>query len=160
MIKFAGAKFSIMETSEHLSVVDSKIVAYLASQTAASICTCDDNVPYSCICFYAYSAKYNAIVFKSSAESCHVRQALNNSQVSGTVLPDKLEKTKVRGLQFSGTFFKPEVDVLDDLKKAYYKHYPIALAMKGEIWAIQFTYLKFTDNTLGFGKKIVWSTID
>jgi uncharacterized protein YhbP (UPF0306 family) len=28
--------------------------------------------------------------------------------------------------------------------------------MPGEIWTIKINRIKYTDNTLGFGKKIIW----
>ncbi|WP_207533686.1 pyridoxamine 5'-phosphate oxidase family protein [Desertivirga arenae] len=136
--------------------IDERIVAFLKSQTAVSICTCSENIPYSCICFYAYSEEFNAMVFKSNEDTLHIRQALSNPLVSGSVLPDKLEKTRVRGLQLLGKFFKPEGEALGQLQRTYYKKYPIALTMKGELWAIELSSIKLTDNTLGFGKKIAW----
>lgn len=147
-----------METIQQARI-DERIIAFLKSQTAVSICTCSNNVPYSCICFYAYSEEHNSLIFKSGQDTLHIRQALVNPQISGSVLPDKLEKTKVRGLQLSGELSKPEGKTLTDLQKTYYKKYPIALTMKGELWAIELTFLKFTDNTLGFGKKILWDKI-
>ncbi|WP_207421892.1 pyridoxamine 5'-phosphate oxidase family protein [Desertivirga brevis] len=136
--------------------IDERIVSFLKSQTAVSICTCLDNVPYSCICFYAYSTEFNTLAFKSGENTLHIRQALSNPLVSGSVLPDKLEKTRVRGLQLLGRFFKPEGEILSSLQRTYYKKYPIALTMKGDLWAIELSNIKLTDNTLGFGKKIIW----
>lgn len=57
---------------------------------------------------------------------------------------------KIQGVQFTGMFREAtEVE-----KKAYFKRFPYALAMQPVLWGIEITYLKFTDNTLGFGKKL------
>ena len=44
----------------------------------------------------------------------------------------------------------------DSLKKNYFKAFPYALAMNPKLWQIRVDFFKLTDNTLGFGKKIIW----
>jgi uncharacterized protein YhbP (UPF0306 family) len=46
--------------------------------------------------------------------------------------------------------------MLKKSKKAYLKKFPVALLMETTLWVVGITYLKMTDNRLGFGKKIVW----
>ena len=137
--------------------MDESIVTFLKAQTAVTICTSSDNIPCCCICFYAYSEKLNALVFKSNKDTLHIVQALANIDVSGSILPDKLETGKIKGIQWCGEFYKPAGEALSELQKTYYKKFPLALTLKGDIWAIALTSLKFTDNTLGFGKKLFWS---
>jgi uncharacterized protein YhbP (UPF0306 family) len=36
------------------------------------------------------------------------------------------------------------------------KKYPFALAIPGDVYTIQPDYIKLTDNTIGFGKKLTW----
>lgn len=136
--------------------VDKRIVSFLQSTTVLTLATSEGNVPYCAACFYAYSEKYNSLIFKSSADTLHIIQGLNNRYVAGAVLPDRLVTGKVKGIQFAGTFCRAEGDRQDDLQKEYYKKYPFALAMGGDIWAVELTWIKFTDNTLGFGKKLIW----
>ena len=38
----------------------------------------------------------------------------------------------------------------------YHKKFPFALAMSGDIYAVQLEKIKLTDNGKGFGKKINW----
>jgi len=137
--------------------MDESIVAFLKSQTAVTLATSSDNIPCCAICFFAYSEKYNALIFKSNKETMHIVQAIENKELSGSVLPDKLDATRIKGIQFCGVFFEPEGSVLNDIQKTYYKKFPLALAVKGNMFAVELTSLKFTDNTLGFGKKLFWS---
>ena len=37
------------------------------------------------------------------------------------------------------------------------KKFPIAMLMETTLWVVSLTYLKMTDNKLGFGKKMIWS---
>jgi uncharacterized protein YhbP (UPF0306 family) len=38
----------------------------------------------------------------------------------------------------------------------YLKRFPYAVLSGTPIWIVEITYAKFTDNRLGFGKKIIW----
>lgn len=136
--------------------VDKRIVSFIQSQSVLTLATSAYNIPYCAPCFYAYSENANALVFKSSAETNHIVQGVENQHVAGAVLPDKLVTGKVKGIQFSGTLDKVDAAIQDDLQKVYYKKYPFALAMGGELWAIKLSWIKFTDNTLGFGTKVIW----
>lgn len=135
---------------------DQLIIAFLKSQTVLTLATAVFNKPYCATCFYAYSEQSNVLIFKSSKDTVHVQNGLQNNLVSGSILPDRLIAGKVKGVQFSGVFSSPDAGLLDEAKKKYYKKYPFALAVPGEIWVVRLNALKFTDNTLGFGKKLIW----
>lgn len=139
--------------------MDKKISAFIKAQTALTMATSVDAIPYCATCFYAYMEEENVLVFKSDAETKHIADALNNNQVAGSILVDKTEVGKIKGIQFNGTFFIPKDAQLKDAQKVYYFKYPYAAAMKGDLWAIELTSVKFTDNTLGFGKKLKWEKI-
>ena len=77
---------------------------------------------------------------------------MQNPNVAGTIQPDKLNPLAIKGLQFTGVM----TENAEHASAHYYKKYPFALAMPGVVWAIQLDYTKMTDNTLSFGKKIIW----
>jgi len=76
--------------------------------------------------------------------------------VAGTILPDKLNKLQVKGIQFEGTVLAFDDALAASASNHYYKKNPMAVAMSGDIWTVQLNRIKYTDNTLGFGKKIIW----
>lgn len=135
---------------------DQLIANFFKAQTVFTLATSEHDQAHCSTCFYAYSEEYNMLVFKSSEKTDHIRHALANNLVGGSVLPDKLQTGKIKGIQFKGKLVEPETQCLSDLKKTYYAKYPFALAMGGEVWTIELSWIKFTDNTLGFGKKIKW----
>ena len=139
-----------------LSGIDKRIITFLLSQTTLTIATCSEDKPYCATCFYVYSQEDNCLIFKSSKESQHILNALANNSVAGSVLPDKLVTAQLKGIQFTGTFTDPEGEHLKKLQRIYYKKYPFAIAVPGNIWSIELKGIKYTDNTLGFGKKISW----
>ncbi|MGD0342664.1 MAG: hypothetical protein ABSA76_13260 [Bacteroidales bacterium] len=42
-------------------------------------------------------------------------------------------------------------------KNAYLKKFPVAALMDTRLWIVELTYIKMTDNRLGFGKKLIWT---
>ena len=139
--------------------MDKKISAFIKAQTALTMATSVDGIPYCATCFYAYMEEENVLVFKSDVDTKHIADALRNNQVAGSILVDKTEIGKIKGIQFNGIFLTPKDAQLKDAQKAYYFKYPYAAAMKGDLWVIELTSVKLTDNTLGFGKKLKWQKI-
>lgn len=133
-----------------------RIISFLRLNTNFTLATSMDNVPHCANCFYAFDPGLNAIVFKSDPQTIHVRQALMNNRVAGSITADKLDRTKIQGIQFLGNFMNPGEKLAETAKKVYYGKFPLALAFSGNIWLIELAYVKMTDNTLGFGTKIEW----
>ena len=133
------------------------ITRFLQQQTCATICCTDEyNKPYCFSCFYAFNYDEGLLYFKSAAASHHSSLMKNNPFVAGSILPDKLNKLVVKGIQFEGIVLNDEDPLVKQALSIYLKQHPIALAIPGEIWVIQINHIKMTDSTLGFGKKITW----
>jgi uncharacterized protein YhbP (UPF0306 family) len=141
--------------------MDQRIVSFLGGQKVATICCVDEqNRPYCFSCFYAFDKESNRLYFKSSPSTRHASLLLERPEVSGTVQPDRLNPMAIKGIQFSGEVLRELLDPNDHLlsqtRSVYYKKYPFALAMAGEVFTIQLQSIKMTDNALSFGKKILW----
>ena len=133
------------------------IIQFIKKQTCASICCVDKNgSPYCFSCFYAFNSDEGLLYFKSSSSARHSEIISENPCIAGTILPDRLNKLMIKGIQFEGIVL-PGLDPMSkNAATFFYKQHPMALAMPGEIWIIQINSVKFTDNSLGFGKKISW----
>jgi uncharacterized protein YhbP (UPF0306 family) len=136
--------------------MDANIIEFLKKQTVMTLATCKSNVPHCAMCFYVYDEEHKFIVFKSKPTTEHVQQALANNKVSGSILPDKFIPAKTSGIQFYGTFYKDDKNKHAFAAHHYYRKYPFAAAMPGELWIIELDKIVFTDATLGFGKKREW----
>ena len=133
------------------------IIQFLQQQTCASICTVDETgKPYCFSCFYAFNETTGLIYFKSSADAHHAVLMKNNPFVAGTILPDKLNRISIKGIQFEAIVLDTEQPLVKRTLGIYLAKHPLALAIPGHIWALQINHIKMTDSTLGFGKKIVW----
>ena len=129
------------------------IAKFIKKQHAANICCVGENgQPHCFTCFFAFDEKKALLHYKTSPASNHAMQMIKNGNVAGTILPDKLNMMAVKGLQFNATLVKADEPLAKNASTVYYKKYPFALAMGGEIWTIQLTNIKMTDS----GKKHSW----
>ncbi|HMU77077.1 MAG TPA: hypothetical protein PKA86_04575 [Bacteroidia bacterium] len=136
--------------------MDAQIENFIGSQKNMTLCTSINNTPECANCFYTFMPDGDYLIFKSKKTTGHVSHALVNNKVAGTILPDISKIGSIKGIQFSGVFLEPQEDLLEKAKKIYYSKFPLALGISGELWLIKLTYTKMTDNTLGFGKKLIW----
>lgn len=137
--------------------IELHIEEFLKKQTVASVCLTDaDDHPYCFQCFYAYDSKRKMLYFKTSMKSHHGLFLQTEKRVAGSIQPDKLNKAAIQGLQFSGTLLSGQDKNVAGASSIYHKTYPFALMMPGELWVIKLLWMKLTDNTLSFGKKLIW----
>ncbi len=137
--------------------MDDRIINFIRAQTCASVCCADriDN-PYCFSCFYAYDSEQKLLYYKSSNGARHSEILLNHPAVAGTILPDRLSLLHIKGIQFEGIVIPAGHPLAKNASAFYYKKHPLAITQPGDIWTIQVNFIKFTDNALGFGKKITW----
>lgn len=137
--------------------MNDKILAFLKKQTAASLCCVNEmNEPYSFSCFFAFNSTENLLYYKSTASAYHSKILLQNPKVSGTIMPDKLIKLAVKGIQFTGVVLDEDNPLCMDAFKNYHSRFPLAVAIPGVVCTIQLNQLKMTDNVPGFFRKHSW----
>jgi hypothetical protein len=138
--------------------MNTSISHFLQEQSCANICVVDAaGKPYCFSCFYAFDLHDGLLSFKSSSDTYHVRLMRNNPNVAGTVLPDKLNKLLIQGIQFEGYVLPGHHPMAIQGHHWYIKKHPMSLAIPGEVWTIQLNLVKFTDSTKVFGKKTNWN---
>ena len=133
--------------------MDERIVKFLKKMHLASVCAIDDDgQPYAFSAFYAFDELNFSLLLASSDESSHIKFLKNSKLVAGTVALDTKIVGKIEGVQFQGAM--REARTIE--REIYFKRFFYAKAMDPKIWSISLEKLKFTSNTLGFGKKIFW----
>ena len=138
------------------NIINKKITDFFAEHHVLTLSTANDNKPYSCNCFYAYLLDENLFVCTSDEKTKHVQDIRKNNYVSGSVVLETKTIGKIQGVQFNGFMSEPDKELLKKSKKAYLKLFPYAVLMKTKLWVIELTFIKMTDNRLGFGKKLIW----
>ncbi|MBL7922697.1 MAG: hypothetical protein JNL88_00720 [Bacteroidia bacterium] len=139
--------------------MDERMSRFLHENTTLTLCVSRHEQPHCANCFYAFWEEQALLIIKSDANTVHMRQALLNPRVAGTILPDRLNLQALRGIQYKGSLL-PEEEIspglADTLSERYHHKFPFAREHAGTLWAFRLREIKMTDNTLGFGKKIHW----
>jgi uncharacterized protein len=138
-------------------MIDSRFIKFFRKHHVLTIATSVENEPWCANCFYVYLEDENALVFTTGYETRHGQDFLKNSLVAGSVVLETMVIGRIRGIQFQGIISEPEGALSSRVKNAYLKRFPVAALMDTRLWVVKLTYLKMTDNRLGFGKKLIWA---
>lgn len=131
---------------------DYKIIKFIQSHHVMTLATSVDNAPYCCNLFYAYDEPNNTLIFTSDNTTRHTQMFLANSVVAGSIVLESNFIGKIRGLQLTGKITAAS----DQDKSTYIKRFPYTRLAELTLWRLEISYMKYTDNNLGFGKKLVW----
>lgn len=136
--------------------IDKRIIAFIKKHHVLTLATAAEGAPYCSNLFYTYLEEKNVFVFTSSENTRHAAEMKNDGRVAGSVVLETEIVGKIQGLQFQGIVLKPEGELLEAARTAYLKRFPFAVFMDVELWVLELTFAKLTDNRLGFGRKLVW----
>ena len=131
------------------------MVEYIHEHHVLSLATVDKKgMPASCSVFYLFVEEEHAFVFASDYETEHIKNILQNPDVSGAIHNETKEIEKIRGIQIKGMVTTAQARH----EHLYLKEYPYAKEIDNKkMWKLQVREVKYTDNTLGFGQKEVWN---
>lgn len=136
-------------------MVDKRIVDFIKRHHVLNLATVSDSgEPYCAACFYAYDKERNRLIFTSDDSTRHAQEMLQNKRVACAITLETRIVGKVQGAQICGTAERGD----EKDKMVYIKRFPYAAVAPLNIWAVEPTFIKLTDNTLGFGKKLIWNS--
>ena len=139
-----------------LLYMKNRIVKFIRKHHVLTLATSSENLPWCANCFYVYLEDKNWMVFTSDHNTKHIQDRVEQKTVAGSIVLETNVIGKIRGIQFRGTIFEPDQEQLKKIKKAYLSRFPVAMLMETTLWIVDLTYIKMTDNRLGFGKKLIW----
>ena len=138
--------------------MDNRIIKFLKKHHVFTLATCLDGQPWCASMFYAFIEGDAALVFTSDPATRHITEAMRNQNVAGAVALETEIIGLIRGVQFSGQLIEPpSPEVKKKAHRAYLKRFPYAILNTSPLWILELHEVKFTDNRLGFGKKLRWS---
>ena len=136
-------------------MVDKRITDFIKRHHVLTLATAtSEGAPYCAACFYAYDKERNRLIFTSDDSTRHAQQMLENKKVAIGITLETRIVGKVQGAQICGIAERGD----EKDKATYIKRFPYAAVAPLNIWAVEPTFIKFTDNTLGFGKKLIWNS--
>jgi uncharacterized protein YhbP (UPF0306 family) len=139
-----------------MNIPDDRIVRFIKKHHVLTLATSNDNKPWCANCFYAYLEDENCFVFTSDNDTKHAIEAAINPSVAGSIVLETRIVGKIQGIQFRGIMNIADNKIMPKIKKAYLKRFPYAIFANTNLWILKINYLKMTDNSLGFGKKLIW----
>lgn len=138
-------------------MVDERIVKFIKRHHVMTSATADsDGLPYCANLFYSYMPTENLFVFTTDPETRHGSEMAAAGFMGGSIVLETRTVGRVQGLQIQGTVTRAAGEIESAARKSYIKRFPYAAAAELNLWTMKPTFMKFTDNTLGFGKKLVW----
>ena len=168
-----------------ISPLDPKITAFLKKHHLLTLATTRDNTPWVAHCFYAFMEKEACLVFTTDDDTRHGMEMSENPKLAAGIAWETKVVGQVRGAQVSGRAVrveeakrrKGEQATIDEentkvetllasstlslfdpklARSAYLTRFPYAAAMKLNLWVLVIDTIKYTDNRMGFGKKLLW----
>ena len=137
--------------------MDERFIKFIKKHHVLTLATVNsEGMPYVANCFYAFDTKRNLFVFTSDLATRHGAELAANSSVALSIVLETRIVGRVQGLQVTGRAERGD----DEARKCYIKRFPYAAAADLELWMVEPTMMKLTDNTLGFGKKLVWQSAE
>lgn len=137
--------------------MDERFIKFIKKHHVLTLATVNgEGMPYVANCFYAFDTKRNLFVFTSDLATRHGAEMAANSSVALSIVLETRIVGRVQGLQVTGRALRGD----DEARKCYIKRFPYAAAADLELWMVEPTMMKLTDNTLGFGKKLVWQNAE
>ncbi|MDR2912407.1 MAG: pyridoxamine 5'-phosphate oxidase family protein [Alistipes sp.] len=123
-----------------------------------------DGQPWCAHLFYAWMADERCFVFTTGDETRHGAQMIACPRVAAAIALETRIVGRVQGLQIEGEVKRVECNTSGEeaalaaaARRAYLRRFPYAAAMPGlELWVLSPSLMKLSDNTLGFGKKLIW----
>ncbi|KAA8999302.1 YhbP family protein [Affinibrenneria salicis] len=132
------------------------ISAYLKKQHVLTLCCATQADLWCANCFYVYDEQQVAFYLMSEPHTRHGALMAQNQRVAGTVNGQPKSVLRIKGVQYGGAItLMPEAEA-QAARTRYCARFPVARAAKTPVWRLRLDELKMTDNTLGFGKKLLW----
>jgi len=129
------------------------MTSFIQEHHVLSMATLAGDIPSSCSLFYVFIPDEECFIFASDFETEHIKNILQNPDVSAAIHNETRKIEDIRGIQIKGMVDKTEARH----EHLYLKAYPYAADMKNKtMWKLKVTELKYTDNSLGFGQKELW----
>lgn len=108
---------------------------------------------YCANAFYAFDSQSSALIFSTDVTTRHGANMVANSHVAASIVLETKVVGRIQGAQITGRV----VEATPADLSLYLSKFPYAAVMELTMWRLEIDYLKLTDNTLGFGKKLIWN---
>lgn len=129
---------------------------YILSNHVFSITAYSPDDVWSANLFYAADYLNDCVYVMTSTRTRHGEIMIKQPQVSGTICLPTENIAELKGIQFNGVAQLLSEAEYASAFETYQQRFPVAKKMQETLWKISFKILKYTDNSRGFGTKLIW----
>ncbi|MFR9603177.1 MAG: pyridoxamine 5'-phosphate oxidase family protein [Rikenellaceae bacterium] len=134
--------------------MESKIVKFISKHHVMTLATQSDKGPYCANAFYAYAPESKGLIFSTDAAATrHGAEMVASRDVAASIVLETKVVGRLQGVQITGRI----VEATGEDRKLYLAKFLYAAVVDLCLWRLEIDYAKLTDNTLGFGKKLIWN---
>ncbi|MFI3282225.1 MAG: pyridoxamine 5'-phosphate oxidase family protein [Rikenellaceae bacterium] len=135
--------------------MESKIEKFIDKHHVMTLATQSDEGVYCANAFYAFDKESSALIFSSDVATRHGVEMVVNCRVAASIVLETKVVGRIQGVQIVGRV----VQSSEDDRKLYLTRFPYAAVVELNMWRLEIDHLKLTDNTLGFGRKLIWNRV-
>ncbi len=133
--------------------MDKKIIKFIKRHHVMTLATVSEcGTPYCSNAFYSFDEQNGALIFASSNDTLHAQQMVARGSVAASIVLESKVVGKLQGVQICGEV----MPAAEQDRATYISSFPYAAVAPLTLWRLEMKSIKLTDNTLGFGKKLIW----
>lgn len=125
--------------------MDERILEFIKNEQLLSWAMSDEKGVYIANAFYVFDEKNLAFIIASHEDTKHIKLASKNPSIALNIAKES-KIAFLKGIQAKAKF--------KSASKEQIKIYFSKLDKSAKIYALELDWLKFTNNALGFGKKL------
>lgn len=141
---------------EKMSALDQRIAEFIESHTVLTLATSFGDEPYCANLFYDFLPEEGCLIITSDKNTKHIRNISHNIFVAGSIVESCSQADEYKGIQFQGVISEPGSDLAQRARQHYWAKLPFTIGMNTTLWVIDLTLIKYSDSSMGFGKKLTW----
>ncbi len=136
--------------------MDNRIKRFIRRRKVMTLAVIWEGVSWSAPLFYAFDENRGRLIFTSSPSSKHIIGGISSPAVSLSIVGRSQSVARLRGAQILGTLHSCTENSEEQslCRKIFLKRFPFAAKNLDKLWYIDIASIKYTDNRLGFAKKL------
>lgn len=136
--------------------VPSVLTEYLKEQHVMSVAGHDEEGGWAANCYYVWQEKTASFIILTALKTRHGMIMQHVPQVYGTVADNEASVASLRGIQYTAEPILLSGNMEKQARSLFYHKFPIARVKPSPIWQLKASFIKMTNNRLGFGHKTLW----
>lgn len=136
--------------------VDKRIGDFIAAHHVMTLATVKESKPWCANLFYAFDRQGMRLIFSSAQDTRHIEEGLDVPEVACSIVVESRFIGRLRGAQIEGRLSEVSGEDGERCRAMYLRRFPYAALRLERVWTIDIRTVKYTDNRLGFGRKLFY----